>query len=388
MFKAALAVCAVSACLHAAEPRQLFNGKDLSGWEMVGHGHFEVEGGMLKTVGGMGLLQYTKEKFGNQTIRVVFKTASPKANSGVYIRMPERAPDPWYGVHNGYEVQIDAGGDEWHRTGAIYSLSRSTKLAQKPQGEWNTMDIELDGPNTRVRVNGELVNEYDPSSEAPPRKMHYEPMRGPRPTYGYIGLQNHDPNSTIYFKEVSVIDTAKTITKSERDRVMSDFHSSRKHLLDEVAGLSDAQWNFRPAPGKWTIAEVVEHLTLVEPGLFSMAVGALTKSAPDPGPDKRVKDEDFIARMKDRSNPAQAPEIFRPSGKWASREALVDEFKARRDRNIEWLWTTRDDLRGSFVKFGPAVVDAYQVLMSIPAHTERHLAQAAEIKASPNYPKQ
>jgi hypothetical protein len=217
--------------------------------------------------------------------------------------------------------------------------------------------------------------------------MHYEPMRGPRPVYGYIGLQNHDPNSTVYFKEVSVIDTGKTITKSERDRVMSDFHSSRKHLLDEVAGLSDAQWNFRPAPGKWTIAEIVEHLTLVEPGLFSMAVGALTKSVPDPGPDKRVKDDDFIARMKDRSNPAQAPEIFRPSGKWASQEALVEEFKARRDRNIEWLWTTRDDLRGSFVKFGPGTVDAYQVLLAVAAHTERHLAQAAEVKASPNYPK-
>ena len=93
-----------------------------------------------------GFLYYTKQKFGNQTIRAVFKTASKNANSGVYIRLPEPAPDPWYGVHNGFEVQIDSGGDEWHRTGAIYSLSRSTKLAQKPQGEWNTMDIELAGP--------------------------------------------------------------------------------------------------------------------------------------------------------------------------------------------------------------------------------------------------
>src|SRR6185436_9092419 len=103
--------------------------------------------------------------------------------------------------------------------------------------------------------------------------------------------------------------------------------------------------------------------------------GGLTKSAPDPGPDKRIKDEDFIARMKDRSKPAQAPEIFRPSGKWASHEALVDEFKARRDRNIEWLWTTRDDLRGNFVNFATGVIDTYQALLAIPAHTERHLAQ-------------
>ena len=157
--------------------------------------------------------------------------------------MPERAHDAWYGVHNGFEVQIDSAGDEWHRTGAIYSLSRSTQLAQNPQGEWNTMDIELAGPITRVTLNGKLVNEFDPSKPVPERKQHYEPTRGPRPDYGYIGLQNHDANSVVYFKEVSVIDSAKTIDKGERDRIMSYFHSTRKRLLDQVDGLSDAQWN-------------------------------------------------------------------------------------------------------------------------------------------------
>ena len=167
MRQAVLAICA-AATLYSAEPRHLFNGKDLTGWEMVGPGRFVVEDGMLKTEGGMGLLYYTKQKFGNQTIRVVFKTASKNANSGVYIRLPEPPPDPWYGVHNGFEVQIDSGGDEWHRTGAIYSLSRSTKLAQKPQGEWNTMDIELAGSDyTRVSLNGELVNEFDPKTPVP-----------------------------------------------------------------------------------------------------------------------------------------------------------------------------------------------------------------------------
>jgi hypothetical protein len=335
----------------------------------------------------MGLLHYTREKFGNQTIRVVFKTASPRANSGVYIRLPEHAPDPWYGVHNGFEVQIDAGGDEWHRTGSIYSLSKSTKLAQKLNGEWNTMDIELAGPLTRVVLNGEPVNSFDPKTPVPERKQHYEPMRGPRPVYGYIGLQNHDAASIVYFKEVSVIETAKTIDKSERDRIMSYYHSTRKQMLDTVEGVSDAQWNFRAAPGKWTIAEVVEHLTLVEPALAGMAMKAASDPARTTGTTK-LKDEDFVAGMNDRSQPAQAPEMFKPSGKWTSREAVLDEWKARRDRNIKWLWETRDDLRGTLVKFGPGMVDAYQVLLAVPAHTERHLKQIAEVMASPNYPKQ
>lgn len=189
----------------AAEWKPMWNGKDLSGWEMAGPGRFVVENGLLKTEGGMGLLWYTPEKFGNTTIRVVFKTGSPTANSGVFIRLPEKPKDPWYGVHNGYEVQIDAAGDEWHCTGALYSLSKATARPQKPAGEWNTMEITLQGDRTIVKVNGVQVNDFRGDQPVPPRKIWYEPVRGPRAAVGYIGLQNHDTGSTVYFKEVSVL---------------------------------------------------------------------------------------------------------------------------------------------------------------------------------------
>lgn len=171
---------------------------------MVGPGRFVVENGLMKTEGGMGLLYYTGEKAGNATLRVVFKTASRSANSGVFIRLPEPPKDPWYGVHNGYEVQIDAGGDEWHCTGSIYSLSKVSKRNQKPMGEWNTMDIVLKGQLTTVYLNGEKVNEFSGGQDVPPRKQWYEPVRGPRPDVGYFGLQNHDPRSVVYFREVSL----------------------------------------------------------------------------------------------------------------------------------------------------------------------------------------
>ncbi|HUQ94120.1 MAG TPA: DUF1080 domain-containing protein [Bryobacteraceae bacterium] len=189
---------------QAADWEKLFNGKDLDGWKMVGPGRFVVEDGMLKTEGGMGLLYYTGKKFGNTTIRVVFKTTGDRANSGVFIRLPEQPKDPWFGVHNGYEVQIDAAGDEWHSTGALYSLSKVSGRNQKPAGEWNTMDIELKGQRTTVYVNGQKVNEFRGDQEVPPRKQWFEPVRGPRPGEGYIGLQNHDARSTVYFRDVLV----------------------------------------------------------------------------------------------------------------------------------------------------------------------------------------
>lgn len=183
---------------------QLFNGRDLSGWAMVGPGGFVVEDGALKTQGGMGLLWYTPSKFGNATLRVVYKVSRVEDNSGVFVRIADRPPDPWFAVHHGYEVQIQATGDEWHRTGCIYSLSRALADAQKPPGEWNEMEIALRGQVIQVTLNGTLVTTFDPAGPLPERQFPYEPERGPRPEHGYIGLQNHDAGSVVYFREVSV----------------------------------------------------------------------------------------------------------------------------------------------------------------------------------------
>jgi hypothetical protein len=184
--------------------RHLFNGRDLSGWEHVGPGGFSVEDGCLKTEGGMGLLWYTAEKLGDCVLRVVYRTSRYEDNSGVFIRIADRPPDPWFAVHHGYEVQICAGQDEWHRTGVIYSMTRTAEEPDLPPGQWNTLDIEMRGDLVGVTLNGVRLTDFDPSQPVPPRQKDYEPERGPRPAHGYIGLQNHDAGSVVYFREVSV----------------------------------------------------------------------------------------------------------------------------------------------------------------------------------------
>jgi hypothetical protein len=188
--------------------RQLFDGS-LDGWEHVGPGRFVLEDGMLRTDGGMGLLWYTGEQFGNCVLRVVYKTTDPAANAGVFVRIAGKPTEPWFAVHHGYEVQILDATDEYHRTGAIYSLAKSTSLPSRPPGEWNMLEITLDGPRIVVRLNGTVVNEFDPKQAVPERTKEFEPERGPRPERGYIGLQNHedyvpDKETHVYFKEVSV----------------------------------------------------------------------------------------------------------------------------------------------------------------------------------------
>lgn len=198
----ALALCVGSSSL-AAQEEQLFNGKDLDGWRHVGPGEFVVEDGLMKTTGGMGLLVYDGKKIGNAVLRVVYKPEDAEANSGVYIRIPEAPQDPWYAVHKGYEVQICDAADEFHRTGALYSLSKAEGFPASRDG-WNTLEITIDGQTTSVTVNGEAVNSFSGDQPVPERTKYYEPQRGPRPDQGYIGLQNHDEESVVWFKEISV----------------------------------------------------------------------------------------------------------------------------------------------------------------------------------------
>lgn len=182
----------------------IFNGKNLDGWEQVGPGSFAVTDGMLKTQGGMGMMWYTREKIAHATIRVVFKLTGKESDSGVFIRIPEKPTEPWMPINKGYEIEIGDWPDDYSCTGVIYSFSKALARPIKPLGEWNTMDITIDGPHTIVVLNGVKVTDYKEGQPVPARKGEGgEPAAGPRGDSGYIGLQNH-PGSEVYFKEVSV----------------------------------------------------------------------------------------------------------------------------------------------------------------------------------------
>jgi hypothetical protein len=186
-----------------ADVTRLFNGTDVSGWQHVGFGSFEVENGVLKTRGGIGLLWFEKELIGNAVLRVVFKVEARDDNSGVFVRIPEAPEDPWMPVNKGLEIQINgAGKSPYHETGSIYTFSKS-ESRPSTVGEWNVMEITLDGDTTEVSINGQFVSRYTEGDNIPPRENEGDPAPGPRPEYGYIGLQNFD-GGNVSFREVSV----------------------------------------------------------------------------------------------------------------------------------------------------------------------------------------
>ena len=184
--------------------RALFNGKNLDGWQQVGPGSFVVKDGMMKTEGGMGMLWYAREKIAHATIRVVFKLTAKESDSGVFIRIPEKPTEPWMPINRGYEVEIGDWPDDYSCTGVLYTFTKALARPIKPIGEWNTMDITINGPRTVVYLNDVKVTDFTEGQPVPPKHPgSIDPDRGPRQDSGFIGLQNH-PGSEVYFKKVSL----------------------------------------------------------------------------------------------------------------------------------------------------------------------------------------
>jgi hypothetical protein len=204
----------------------------------------------------------------------------------------------------------------------------------------------------------------------------------------------------VSFATMSVAQTATqtvvpagqtTLTQQERDSALKQFANTRDNFLKSIAGLSQKQWTFKPAPDRWSVAEVAEHITISESTLLGLVQQRLMSSpaAPERREQVKGKDELIEQRVPDRSHKAQAPDILKPTGRWPNEADLVKAFETERAATIEYVRTTNDDLRDHFFDhpaFG--TLDGYQWLLLISTHSARHTAQIEEVKADPNFPRE
>jgi hypothetical protein len=180
----------------------LLNGKDLEGWESVGDGLWTVmQDGTL--LGQRDLRRavhqawlYTKKEFGEFDLALDYWIRY-QGNSGVSIRDssraqwavgqahdPERTPS-----HIGYEIQISMGYPDRYPSGSIYLFAQARSGVQR-DNDWNHLEIQSRNDGIKVFLNGELVCEHpgDPG----------RPKRGP------IGLQLHDRNTVVMFRNIRI----------------------------------------------------------------------------------------------------------------------------------------------------------------------------------------
>ena len=166
------------------------------GWNHYGPGYFELEEetGVISSSGGMGLFWFSAKKFSDFTLDLEYKCETTTTNSGVFIRVPNFVTSNEYISHS-FEIQIDDKADLVHQTGAVYDAKPAITTAAKPVGEWNHYIITFKGDNIKVELNGKLVNDWNAEPAGKIKDFAKE---------GYVGLQNHDNNSKVYFRNIFV----------------------------------------------------------------------------------------------------------------------------------------------------------------------------------------
>lgn len=198
------------------------------------------------------------------------------------------------------------------------------------------------------------------------------------------------------------------LTSEERAFAVEYLKETRERLLDEISGLSEAQMNYRATPQRWSIAEIMEHIINAEaavfmvvtqqimrqpalPELSNSVIGRVMKSPVLEMKERRslIKDQVIILTATNRvTKRFQAPEVVRPRARLTAKADLINAFEKARARTISYIETTTDDMRSHFADhwvFG--VIDAYQWILFLTAHSERHLEQIREVKRGATFPK-
>jgi hypothetical protein len=182
---------------------------------------------------------------------------------------------------------------------------------------------------------------------------------------------------------------AQSLSQADRDKALSYLESTRQGVVDATKGLSPAQWNFKPAPDRWSVAQVTEHIAAAEDYIRGMVTEKVMTAPPRPaGDDVAALDEMVMKAIPDRSTKRQAPEPLVPTNRFGSPEGSLKHFLEARATTEDFLKKTPDLREHAVDSPMGKKLDAYEWILFVSAHSERHTKQILEVKADPNFPKQ
>ena len=180
---------------------------------------------------------------------------------------------------------------------------------------------------------------------------------------------------------------AQEVTQTEKDRALQYLESTKKGVLEATNGLSEAQWNFKPAPDRWSVAQVTEHIAAAEDFLRTLITEkVMVAAAGEPGRDVKKTDDAVLAMVPDRTTKVQAPEPLVPTNRFGSADGSIKHFVESRAMTENYMKTTAG-MRDHVMDSPMGKLDGYEFVLLIAAHSERHTKQINEVKADPNFPK-
>ena len=181
---------------------------------------------------------------------------------------------------------------------------------------------------------------------------------------------------------------ADTVPVADQAALVAQLKRTEARFLASVEGLSEAQWNYKPAPDRWSVAECAEHITAAEPFIRKMVAESVKTELAADTAGTTNQDQKILTFLVDRSTKFKAPEPLIPTNRFGTPAAAMEAFKKERAETIA-LASGNVDLRTHGSKhFALGPLDSYGWFLFLSAHSERHTLQIDEVKADPGFPKQ
>jgi len=113
---------------------------------------------------------------------------------------------------------------------------------------------------------------------------------------------------------------AQDASAADKEKALALLESSKKGVLAATNGLSPAQWNFKPAPDRWSTAECMEHILAAEDFIRGNVSENVMKAPGASDRDITKIDASMLTGVRGRTNKLQAPEPLKPTSRFGHRK--------------------------------------------------------------------
>ncbi|MCW3106892.1 MAG: hypothetical protein JWQ09_1398, partial [Segetibacter sp.] len=198
---------------------------------------------------------------------------------------------------------------------------------------------------------------------------------------------------SVVFLSILMLFAFKTkessLTQQERDFASKFLKDTEQGVFDSVKDLSEAQLKYKPAADKWSVEECVKHIAISERNLWGMVEGSLKQPVNgEKRADIKLTDEQVVKGTEDRTNKVKTFDALKPENTpYKSVAEALASFKENREKLVAFVSNSKEDLRNHVSVLPMGTYDAYQLILLISAHSNRHTQQIEEVKANANFPK-
>ena len=207
--------------------------------------------------------------------------------------------------------------------------------------------------------------------------------------YQCLAQQNINQQKNATMSNTDIASNQATLTLQEREYAVKLLNETSAGVFEAVKNLSVSQLAFKPSAGKWSVEECVKHIAAAEYNLWAMVEESLKKPA-NPAQRAGIKftDQELVKAVEDRSHKSETFTALQPANTpYKTMADALDSFKENRERLIGFVKSTQLDLRNHVSVLPIGTYDAYQFILLISAHSNRHTQQIEEVKADASFPK-